>query len=129
MAQKFNQLNIWSKGFDLLMEVYNLTSGFPVEEKYALLSQLIRAANGIIANIAEAHGRFYFADKVRILYIARGELEETQSHLQVAFARNYISDKDFNHLNNEYEGLGIGINKYINYLIKSKKSIRLTLLT
>ncbi|MFA6410164.1 MAG: four helix bundle protein [Candidatus Buchananbacteria bacterium] len=119
MAQKFSDLAIWQKGFSLLTQVYDLMSGFPAEEKYALLSQLIRAANGVIANIAEAHGRYYFADKVRILYIARGELEETQSHLKVAASRKYISQKDFNYLNSEYEGLNIGINKYINYLIKS----------
>ena len=98
MAQKFSDLDIWQNGFNLLMQVYDLIPKFPVEEKYALASQLIRAANGLIANIAEAHGRYFFADKVWILYIARGELEETQSHLQVAVARNYISNKDFNYL-------------------------------
>lgn len=106
-----------------MMRVYDLIPGFPAEEKYALLSQIIRAANGIIANIAEAHGRYYFKDKVRILYIARGELEETQSHLKVALARHYISEKNFVFLNSEYEGLNIGINRYINYLMKSNNKL------
>jgi len=120
MAKKFYELDIWKKGHELLMKIYEVTAHFPSEERFSLISQILRSAIGIIANIAEAHGRFYYADKVRILYIARGELEETQSHLRIALARNYICEKDFNYLNDEYEGLNVGINKYINYLINRK---------
>ncbi|OGY43126.1 MAG: hypothetical protein A3J62_03425 [Candidatus Buchananbacteria bacterium RIFCSPHIGHO2_02_FULL_38_8] len=100
------------------MEVYELSSQFPTTEKFSLTNQISKSANGIIANIAEAHGRYYYADKVRVLYITRGELEETQSHLRVALGRKYISKKLFNLLNEEYEGLARGINKYISVLIK-----------
>lgn len=122
MAKQFFELDIWQKGHELLMEIYAITVSFPPEEKFSLVSQLIRSAISIIANIAEAHGRYYYADKIRVLYIARGELEETQSHLRIALARNYISQRDFNHLNKEYEGLSVGINKYINYLMDRKNN-------
>ncbi|MBI2436337.1 MAG: four helix bundle protein [Candidatus Magasanikbacteria bacterium] len=46
-----------------------------------------------MANIAEAHGRYFFKDKIRVMYIVRGEIEETQSHLWVAYSQKYI-DKD-----------------------------------
>lgn len=120
MAQKFCELNIWRKGHSLLMEVYEVTSYFPKEERFSLISQIIRSANSIIANIAEAHGRYYYADKIRVLYIARGELEETQSHLRVALGRKYINREVFDRLNEEYEGLARGVNKYINTLFKFK---------
>jgi len=120
MAQQFYELDIWKKGYELSMEVYEITSQFPIEEKFALTSQSIRSANGIIANIAEAHGRYYYADKIRILYIAIGELEETQSHLRVALGRKYINKNKFDILDNEYEGLRVGINRYIQYLQKER---------
>ena len=120
MNKKFYELNIWKKGYELLMKVYEVTGKYPPEEKYGLVPDTRRSANSVIANIAEAHGRYYFADKVRVLYISRGEAEETQSHLRVALGRNYISKDDFEYLDNEYEGLKIGINNYIQSISKQK---------
>ena len=116
----FRDLKIWSKGLELLKKIYQLTKKFPSEEKYALKDQIDRSAISIIALIAEAHGRFHYADKVRVLYQARGECEETQSHLSVAFELKYITKDEFEKLDKEYEGLGVGINAYINSLKKGK---------
>lgn len=66
------------------MKIYKITSKFPPEEKYNLTSQLRSSANSVVALIAEAHGRYYYADKCRVLYQSRGECGETQSHLSVS---------------------------------------------
>ena len=116
IAKGFYELNIWKKGFDLLMKIYAITATFPKEEKYGLTSQLRDAANSVIANIAEAQGRYYFADKVRVLYISRGECHETRSHLRVAMGLKFINKKMFNYLDEEYEGLSKGISSYIRSL-------------
>ena len=120
MAQGFHDLHIWQKGYELLMKVYELTSKYPPEEKFNLTSQTRASANSIIANIAESHGRYYFADKIRVLYISRGEVEETRSHLRVGLGRKYLTQEDFHFLDQEYKGLGIGINKYVQSLKLSK---------
>jgi len=83
MAKAFYELHIWQKGFELLQEVYKVSVKFPVEEKYSLTSQIKNSAISVISNIAESHGRYHFADKIRVLYIARGEVEETRSHLRI----------------------------------------------
>ncbi|MFH0948810.1 MAG: four helix bundle protein [Elusimicrobiota bacterium] len=121
MGKAFYELWIWQKGYEILMKIYELTAKFPKEERYGLTAQLGSSANLVIANIAEAHGRYYFADKVRVLYISRGECEETRSHLRVALGRKYISNDEFNYLDSGYEGLSIGINNYIQTL-KERKS-------
>jgi len=119
MPKGFYDLNIWKKGYALLMEIYKITATFPEEEKYGLSSQMRNAANSVIANIAEAHGRYYFADKARILYTSRGECEETRSHLRVALGVKYIDKKTFVYLDEEYEGLSKGISSYIRSLKKT----------
>ena len=86
-----------------------------------MISQLIRSANSVIANIAEAHGRYYFLDRVRILYIARAEIHETQSHLRVALGRDYINQDVFKKLDSDYETLIKKINALIAYLFKQSK--------
>jgi len=54
---KYSELQVWEKAMELVTHVYQLTRGFPVEEKFGLISQLQRAAVSIPANIAEGHGR------------------------------------------------------------------------
>jgi four helix bundle protein len=101
------------------MEIYKITATFPKEEKYGLTAQIRDSANSVIANIAEAHGRYYFADKARVLYTSRGECEETRSHLRVAFGLEYIDKKVFINLDMEYEGLSKGISSYIRSIRKN----------
>lgn len=111
--KEFHELDVWKDSYTLLMKVYDITDEFPAEERYALTSQIRRSANSVIANMAEAHGRYNFADKVRVLYIARGEIVETRSHLAVAYGQKYISKDVFSLLNNRYKQLTIDLNKYI----------------
>ncbi len=122
MAKTFYELKIWQKGYELLMKIYDLTSKFPQEEKYNLTTQLRNSANSVISNIAEAHGRYYFADKIRVLYTSRGETEETRSHLRISFGRRYIAEKTFTDLDRDYEGLSKGIAKYICSLNEQKQN-------
>ena len=118
MAKGFYELNIWKKGYALLMEIYKITAAFPKEEEYGLTKQVRDSANSVIANITESHVRYYFADKARVLYMSRGECEETRSHLRVALGLKYIDEKMFINLDQEYEGLSKGTSSYIRSLKK-----------
>lgn len=120
MSMKFTDLEIWKMGYDQLMEVYELASHFPKFEQFALASQIIRSSNSVIANIAESHGRYFFNDKIRILYISRAEAEETQSHLMVAMGRHYVEKEKARKLINRYEILIRKINSYISFLSKKR---------
>lgn len=108
------------KTSELVKDVYVLTKKFPKEERFGLVNQVRRSSNSIAANTAEAHGRYYFADKTRVLYQARGECFETQSRLSIALRLGYITKEEFKKIDKEYEGLGVGINAYINKINASK---------
>ena|SRR3972149_8324231 len=116
MGKSFRDLNIWKKAYTLSLEIYKITRKFPKEERYGLVDQIRRASNSVMANIAEAHGRFHYADKCRVLYQSRGECDETRSHLSLANGLKYLEIADFERLDKEYEGLGVGINKFISSL-------------
>lgn len=107
---KFYETGIWQEAYGLQKEVFALTKDFPKNERYGLSSQLDDSSNSVCANIAEEHGRYYFADKMRVLYIVRGELQETQSHLIVAKSRGYVTKEKCTELVNRYEKLMIRIN-------------------
>ena len=63
-------------------------------ERWTIGLQLIRAADSIGANIAEASGRWHVADSRRLLFIARGSLYETEHWLLRAEARELLSQGD-----------------------------------
>jgi four helix bundle protein len=119
-TRSFRDLEVWREGLRLLTNVYIISSGFPRSELFGLTDQVKRAANSIIANIAESQGRFTFADKIRVLYQARGEAYEVRSHLSVAHELKYIDSKAFETLDSEYEILAKRISSFIVYLEKRK---------
>jgi len=53
----FRNLKIWQKGMELVIDIYKPANQLPKEEKYALRSQLTRAAASIPSNIAEGSTR------------------------------------------------------------------------
>jgi four helix bundle protein len=120
MAYGFEKLDVWNMSTDLLIEVYGLTARYPKTEIYALVSQTRRAANSVVANIAEATGRHFYKDKIRIFYIARGEIEETKSHLLVALRLGYIDRKDIDNLLEQYSILHKKLNGLISVLVKNQ---------
>jgi four helix bundle protein len=52
-AKTFEDLVVWQKAHQFVIEVYRTTETFPKDELYGLTSQLRRAAVSIAANIAE----------------------------------------------------------------------------
>jgi len=55
--KNYKELEVWQKGVDLTVQLYQITRAFPPEEKFGLVSQIRRAAASIPANIAEGWGR------------------------------------------------------------------------
>jgi hypothetical protein len=57
MLRNYKELKVWEKSYQLCLEVYRITKGFPKMEIYGLISQMRRAALSIPSNIAEGYGR------------------------------------------------------------------------
>ena len=88
-AKSFEQVIVWQRAHQFVLGVYRLTEGFPRKETYGLSSQLRRAAVSIAANIAEGFKKRGRADKVRLLNIAQGSLEECRYYLLLTKDLNY----------------------------------------
>ena len=80
-AKKFEDLVVWQKAHQLLLAIYKITRNFPKEEIFGLTSQFRRAAISVPANIAEGFKRPTIPDKLRLLNIAQGSLEEVRYYL------------------------------------------------
>lgn len=80
-ARSFEDLVVWQRAHQFVLQVYALTKHFPPDERFGLTSQLRRAAVSIPANIAEGFKKRGKADKARFLNTAQGSAEECRYYL------------------------------------------------
>ena len=78
---EFKKFKIWQKGMDLVFLTYELSKKLPNEEKYAIRSQITRAAVSIPSNIAEGSSRSSQKELKRFLEIALGSAYELETQL------------------------------------------------
>ncbi|WP_374165115.1 four helix bundle protein [Arcticibacter sp. MXS-1] len=97
----FKNLNVWQKSHLFTLEIYKITSTFPREEAYGLVSQIRRSAASIPTNIAEGCGRSSFAELKQFLTIASGSASELSYQLILSKDLGYISESRFKELDTE----------------------------
>ena len=98
------ELNVYKKAFDVAIQIFHLTKGFPREEKYSLTDQILRSSRSVCANLAEAwRKRRYKAVFINKLTDSCQEAAETQTWLEFAFKCGYINEKVFQDLDQKYE--------------------------
>lgn len=119
---KLSDLESWKSARQLRISISELVKNYPADEKLRLKDQIIRSSKSVPANIAEGYGRFHYQENIQFCRIARGSLYETFEHLMCAKDENYISEEQFQTLNNQIlECLKI-LNGYVQYLKKAKIS-------
>lgn len=97
----YEKLEVWQLSMSLVDKIYVLLRNFPNEEKFALTSQIRRAAISIPSNIAEGTGRFSNKEKVHFIDIAHGSLYEVLCQLSISNMAGYIGDEDLINIKNE----------------------------
>ena len=86
-SRSFEELRIYQLSEELAEAVWNIVRDWPPIAKDTIGKQIIRAADGIGANIAEGYGRGSYQDNRRFVRIARGSLYETRHWLRRAYRR------------------------------------------
>ena len=111
---RFQDLLAYKKGFNVAMEIFELTKSFPKEEIYSLTDQIRRSSRSVTITIAEAYRKReypkYFYSK---LTDADSENSETQGWLEYALACKYISQEIHDSILEKSKEVG----KLINFMI------------
>lgn len=103
MAFKFEKLSVWQKALDFSVDIHNLTRNFPKEELYILTSQIKRAADSIVLNIAEGSTGQSNAEFRQFIGYALRSAVEVVSCLYIGRNRKIIDEEDFKYLYNILE--------------------------
>ena len=90
--KSYKELKVWQRSYQLCLEIYKITKGFPDEEKYGLTSQLRRAAVSVPSNISEGYGRKTTPEYIQFLYIAYGSVCEIETQILLSGDLGYIAN-------------------------------------
>jgi four helix bundle protein len=115
-------LVVYQKAFDLAMEVFEDSRGFPAEENFGLISQIRRSSRSVCLNLREAWAkRRYEAHFVSKPTDCAGECAETDSSLDFAEACGYLPPERHEAL----VQLNIEVGKMLSTMLKSPEKFLL----
>jgi four helix bundle protein len=122
MLRNYKELKVWQKAYQLCLEVYKITKGFPKEERYGLTSQIRRSAVSVPSNIAEGYGRKTTPEYIRSLYFAYGSNCELDTQISLSGDLGYMKAQE-----KEMLQRNIGeVERMLKALIKSLEDKHLT---
>lgn len=105
MPFKFENLKIWNKALDLTIEVNDLAKLFPAYELYNLSSQIRRASDSVVLNIAEGCTGQSNPEFNKFLGYSMRSAIEVVSCLFIAKRKEYIDNEKFTTYYTQYEEL------------------------
>ena len=110
----YQDLLAYKKGFEVAMEIFEVSKSFPKEETYSLTDQIRRSSRSVCANIAESYRKRVYPKHFHSkLTDSDAENSETQTWLEFAFACKYINENTFKELTEKNKEVG----KLINYML------------
>ena len=108
----FKDLKVWQKSVDLAVDIYSITSAYPSEEKFGLVSQMRRAAVSISSNIAEGCAKPSKKSFSNSLDISLGECFELETQTEISKIIGLITEdrsQEINAVVNEIQKMIIGL--------------------
>lgn len=119
--EKFEELEVWKLSMELCTNIYELTNKDLFSKDYGLKDQIRRSSISIPSNISEGFERDSKNQFVYFLTISKGSCGELRTQLKIAKSLNYISEKDFESINEKCISVSKQLSGFINYLKAKSK--------
>jgi four helix bundle protein len=94
------KLNVFQFSQEFALEAYKVTKKFPTDERFAMISQIRRAALSVHLNLAEGCSRKSQKERNRYFEISRGSLIEVDTAIGIAYKLDYVSLEELQNLGN-----------------------------
>jgi len=98
MEFRYERLEVKDCILKLIDQVCFLVGCFPPDEKWILGSQIRRAVNSVLLNLAEGSARRSYKEFARFITISMASLAETHACLTLARRRKYIDQNQFDNI-------------------------------
>ncbi|MCR4320207.1 MAG: four helix bundle protein [Candidatus Brocadiaceae bacterium] len=114
-VKSVEDMDVFKKAHKITVEIYEITKTFPQDEKFALISQMRRAAYSIPSNLMEGGHRINKKEYRQFTNIAKGSVGELKYFLLLSKDLGYISENKYSILRQSVDELS----KMLGGLIKS----------
>ena len=115
MDNSYKNLDVYTRSKELVKKVYDVVNKFPLEERFALSSQIRRAIISVTSNIAEGLSRTPIKEQCHFLDIAYGSLMEVDCQLEIACDLSFLTKEEYNKIYiiiNDVARMLIGLKKH-----------------
>lgn len=107
MGGSFKDLKVYQMAYKAAMEIFELSKGFPREEKYALIDQIRRSSRSVCANSAEGYRKRIYPNHFAMkMTDADAEASETTVWLDLAQDCGCLETELHTRLTNVYDEIG-----------------------
>jgi len=89
--KSYKDLLVWQKSLGMVKLIYELTRGFPQDERFGLVTQMRRAAVSVPSNIAEGQSRHTPGEFIQFISHAEGSLAELDTQLLIAIELGFCT--------------------------------------
>jgi four helix bundle protein len=109
----YKELIVWQKAMELVVAVYKITSQYPIDEKYGLISETRKTARSVPSNIAEGRRRLTEKEYCRFLNIAFASGGELETQIEMAKRLPFGMNLDFSEVDQLLQEVMRILNKMI----------------
>lgn len=106
-VSSFEKVEAWKLAKELVVKIYKLTSQFPAEEKFGLVSRMRRASVSVCSNLAEGCGRSTAKDQGNFYNKAYSSLMELLNQLLISYDLIWLKEEDLVFIRKEIESISI----------------------
>jgi four helix bundle protein len=120
MQYSFEKLEVWHDARELTKTIYEVTKGFPGDEKFGITNQMRRSVISVSSNIVEGSYRSTAKDKSNFMTIAYSSLMELLNQTIASLDLKYINEDQYTKIRSQIEK----VSNKLNALTKYFKSLR-----
>lgn len=119
----FEDIQAWQESRVLVSNIYDVTNSEKFKIDFDLKSQIRRASISTMSNIAEGFERQSNKEFIYFLNISKASVGEVRSQLYIALDQEYITNIEFNALQNQTNSIAKQIGGFIKYLKNNEPKI------
>ena len=108
----FENLKVYQLSEELADLIWDVVAGWASFARHTVGRQIVRAADGVAANLAEGSGRGTVPDKKHFVRMARGSLYETKNWLRRSYSRELLTDEQVDAIKPLIDALAPMLNAY-----------------